>query len=136
MENITVKNVIITRFEYGIWLEGAVNCAVIGNTLINNTEYGMEIWYESTTNTIIGNNIINNNWTGIHIGYDSSNNTFYHNNFIGNKKHVESYDSINFWSGSYPSEGNYWEDYEGEDSDEDGIGDTPYSITEGNLITP
>ncbi|MEM3701083.1 MAG: NosD domain-containing protein [Candidatus Bathyarchaeia archaeon] len=133
MENITVKNVIITRFEYGIWLEGAVNCTIIGNTLINNTENGMEIWYESTNNRIIGNNIIDNNWTGIDIGLGSSGNIFYHNNFIGNQKHVESDESVNFWSGDYPLEGNYWDDYDGEDSDEDGIGDTPYSLPEGNV---
>ncbi|MEM3699808.1 MAG: NosD domain-containing protein [Candidatus Bathyarchaeia archaeon] len=132
MENITVKNVIITRFEYGIWLEDADNCTIIGNTLINNTENGMEIWWGSDHNRIIGNNIINNNWTGIHIG-DSDDNIFYHNNFIGNKEHVKSYDSTNFWSGDYPLEGNYWDDYDGEDSDEDGIGDTPYSLPEGNV---
>ncbi|MEM3616476.1 MAG: NosD domain-containing protein [Candidatus Bathyarchaeia archaeon] len=132
IENVTVKNLIITRFDYGIWLEGAVNCTIIGNTLINNTENGMEIWWGSDHNRIVGNNIIDNNWTGIHIG-DSCNNIFYHNNFIGNKEHVGSDGSANFWSSGNPSEGNYWSDYEGEDSDEDGIGDTPYYITEENF---
>ncbi|MEM1563602.1 MAG: NosD domain-containing protein [Candidatus Bathyarchaeia archaeon] len=132
IENVTVKNVIVTRFGYGIWLEGAVNCTIIGNTLINNTENGMEIWWGSDHNRIIGNNIVDNNWTGIHIG-DSCNNIFYHNNFIGNKEHVGSDGSTNFWSGGNPSEGNYWDDYDGEDSDEDGIGDTPYYIAEENF---
>lgn len=76
--NVIVKNVIITRSDYGIWLEGASNCAIIGNTLMNNMENGMEIWWESTNNRIIGNNIINNGLTGINIGDDSSYNTFYH----------------------------------------------------------
>ena len=30
-------------------------------------------------------------------------------------------------------EGNYWDDYNGTDSDEDGIGDTEYTIDEDNI---
>ncbi|MGQ9461230.1 MAG: right-handed parallel beta-helix repeat-containing protein [Candidatus Bathyarchaeaceae archaeon] len=54
--NVTVKNVIIKGFGYGIWLEGSLN------------------------NHIIGNNITYNDWAGIEIGVSSNNSRLYHNN--------------------------------------------------------
>jgi len=68
---------------------------------------------------------------------DSSKNGFYHNNFENNSKHIDlslsSEDGIlspNLWDNR--ADGNYWDDYEGVDSDEDGKGDTPYVIDKNN----
>ena len=44
-----------------------------------------------------------------------------------------SIDSANIWDNGYPSGGNYWSDYNGTDSNGDGIGDTPYVIDANNL---
>jgi nitrous oxidase accessory protein len=59
--------------------------------------------------------------------YYSNNNVFYHNNFVGNIYNVYAEQTANIWC--YNGEGNYWDDYEGEDLDKDGIGNTPYVIT-------
>jgi hypothetical protein len=60
-------------------------------------------------------------------------NKIHHNNFVNNdgKQAYELGGPINTWDDGYPSGGNYWSDYTGEDNDGDGIGDTPYEIPEG-----
>jgi len=75
---------------------------------------------------ILENNVSDNDY-GIFIG-DSNNNTLYHNNLINNIKNA--YDTgTNQWNSG--SEGNYYSDYTGIDTDGDGIGDTPYNISGG-----
>ena len=56
------------------------------------------------------------------------NNLFFHNNFIGNE--IQAWDEgSNSWDNG--KEGNYWDDYDGSDTNGDGIGDTPYDIPGG-----
>ena len=58
-------------------------------------------------------------------------NTIYYNNFLNNTDN--SYDGyINTWYNINKSLGNYWDDYTGNDSNGDGVGDTPYFIPGGN----
>jgi hypothetical protein len=70
----------------------------------------------------------------------SNNNRIYHNNFINNSPQARD-DGSNYWDDGYPSGGNYWSDYSGVDENHgenqnipgsDGIGDTPYSISDGS----
>lgn len=60
------------------------------------------------------------------------NNTLYRNSFVNNVNNVRSAKGtpVNYWDNG--QEGNFWSDYEGIDRNNDGKGDTPYSIDENN----
>ena len=86
---------------------------------------------------VYNNSIIDNSGYGIYISNNSEadiskNNTFYHNNFINNTQNIFEGDQNNIWS--YQNQGNYYDDYEGLDKNNDGIGDSPYNIsTDGSI---
>jgi len=155
--NVTIKNMKIKAFAHGIWLRQSSNNKIVGSTIANNT-YG--VWIYGSNNTLSENMIANSSISGVVIDVDSSNNTlsgnkiinntngvwfycmhalasdnkFYHNNFINNTQQVYFHWFVyaNVWDDGYPSGGNYWSDYNGTDSDHDGIGDTPYIIDANN----
>ena len=121
----------------GIWLWRASQNNITGNVLVQN-DYGMQV-ESSRNNSIIGNTFLNNgggvwlpqpNWvSGWGIDGKTVNNTFTENNFIGNQKAIEPQsltNTTNYWDNG--TVGNYWEIYNGTDSNQDGIGDEPYHI--------
>jgi parallel beta-helix repeat protein len=125
-ENNTVSGNYITNNNEGIALENTYN-NIVENVITNNSDIGIFL-NGAGYNNILGNNITNNKrGIVVSICYD---NVIYHNNLVNNVNHVETDNSDGIWDSG--EEGNYWDDYAGLDSDEDGIGDTPYIINENN----
>ena len=106
----------------GVLLEYSNNSVITGNIIVNTMD-GLSLLF-SHNNTIISNTIKDNEM-GLFLGYSNSN-IVYYNNFINNTEQAVTMDSQNTWDNSV--EGNYWSDYQGEDLNDDGIGDTPYVI--------
>jgi len=130
-ENNTINGNNIISVYNGLYLDTSKNNALCGNSVFTMIEYSAEInIFNSTSNLISGNTIkgFGNNNTGIYLRENSSENIIYRNNFINNSPHVLNGLHNLFF---YENEGNYWDDYIGDDNDGDGIGDVPYEFEDG-----
>jgi len=132
--NIIISS-IFTGNNDGLYILASGGNTIGNNTINSNTECG--IWFSlASCNNFVTGNTIANHQRGISVSVSSNNNHIYHNNFLSNTENA--YDPCtNTWDDGYPSGGNYWDDYNGEDnyqgpnqdiSGSDGIGDTIYDI--------
>lgn len=144
--NCVVSGNAITQIDYtGIWsLWDSFNNTISSN-LVANCSYGGILMELYTTDCVLYNNTLVNNtddWYGRAGGValvDCTEVTVYHNTFMDNAP-ANAYDSSeadNRWNESYPTGGNYWDDYSGVDEmsgagqDEvgaDGFGDTQFDL--------
>ena len=139
--NVTIKNLKILDFNIGVYSWTS------NNTVEDNTIMGcnMAIFLAESPNTIIGN-YIEDNIQGLFMGPlpDTHKNVFnvlYHNSFVNNTMQVydcectdpHTIQHLNIWDNGVS--GNYWSDYNGTDTNQDGIGDTPYPISSDDVDT-
>ncbi|HEC81278.1 MAG TPA: PKD domain-containing protein, partial [Thermoplasmatales archaeon] len=72
-----------------------------------------------------------NSLYGVQIWAGSNNNLIFRNQFLNNGENAK-YSCTNTWYNQDTLEGNYWDDYDGEDNNNDGLGDTPYNVPGGS----
>ncbi|MFQ5883642.1 MAG: PKD domain-containing protein [Thermoplasmata archaeon] len=105
------------------------NNTIFGNGLQNPGGTGSGISLQGAMYDTVGCNVLSENGVGLDF-YDSYNINVHHNDFISNLDNAVD-DLANYFDDG--SEGNYWDDYNGSDSDGDGIGDTPYYIDNNSV---
>ncbi|MCX8189370.1 MAG: pectinesterase family protein [Nitrososphaeria archaeon] len=132
------NNLIIGMQGYGIrFRHNNDNIVVEGNDI--STCLGDGINIGSLANGKIVGNVITGCVTGIRV--ESPGNAIYLNNFVANNQHVVIQLANTTWN-SEPLDyiydlkkyhgrlGNFWDNYKGVDNNHDGVGDTPYKISE------
>ncbi|KKK89681.1 hypothetical protein LCGC14_2730660, partial [marine sediment metagenome] len=150
--NTVIKNLVRDNTNTGLRMVNSHNNTLIENQVKSNTDNG--IYFSTSDDNIISGNSISNNFDGIDL-YVSDANSFYentltlndrgifvddgdggsHNNFahsnlfIGNTIHAIDRPSTNIWNNSVL--GNFWDNYTGSDSNNNGIGDTPHNFNGG-----
>jgi parallel beta-helix repeat protein len=139
--NNDITNNVIQNNNHGIFLLADNYTTIQNNILKENTRDGIRL-QNSTGNKITKNRITYNKRYGVYINYFSINNEIYDNYFKDNEYNAwDISTSNNFWSktgdggniiGGSKIGGNFWDDYTGEDTNKDGIGNTPYNILPGS----
>lgn len=123
IDNITVRNLIVTDFTYGVYIGNSGKNIFYSITIVN-CEAGF--WISGASNNDIIYNNIEDNIDGVSMNYATGNNMISRNNMINS--------GINVWQSTQPSvDKNYWNDYltkypDAAEIGNSGVGDTPYSF--------
>jgi len=110
----------------GVGLKETSNVVIANNKILYNSTgiYSDVSPYQPDTTNLMENNLVAYNSIGLLFHSDWTGNIAKNNSFMGNMNQVVVMGggsaNRNVW------EGNYWDDYEGFDTNGDGIGDTPY----------
>lgn len=125
--------------RYGLALDASSDNIVSGNNI---TRCYCGIFFQDSSSNTVTQNSFTENYLNIKLQslyYPPSaavDNIFFHNNFLlgeygSSSSLISNYSNLTqIWNNDF--EGNYWIGYNGTDSNQDGIGDTPYVIDENN----
>jgi parallel beta-helix repeat protein len=159
IENETQQNTIIwnniSNNHYGLKMQTSVNNTLAYNIVNSNSLYGMYIYYNSHRNIIHNNtfyknnyalrikssaenivyyNCFNNNTYGVYLCCGADYNIVYNNIFkLSNQSHIHVDRGLTNYFTDRTYGGNYYDDYDGVDSNNDSFGDTPYLIKDSTL---
>ncbi|MHA1439087.1 MAG: NosD domain-containing protein, partial [Promethearchaeota archaeon] len=127
--NSSISNLSLSKAGIGIALHYSKNITISHNSLKYNNVSGIYL-DDSDDNTFFSNIIAGSKQYGVCIISAASNNNLFYNNMFANnsRKHVSNYGNNQFDNGTL---GNYWDDYNGKDANDDGIGDDPYTNIKG-----
>jgi len=146
--NILSKNNVCQNGETGIFTDQSDNNMILFNLINNNTISGLTIQdgqdnevsknnitynygdgmylVRANYTTISGNLFQNNTNRGLSVDNSSESNVIYGNCFIGNNINAWDDGINNLWDNG--KIGNFWDDYSGEDGNNNNIGDNSYLI--------
>ena len=114
--NVTLKNIEVTNFSYGIYLNSSSYNTITSNIASSNKVDGIRLYYSgnntvtaniassnfdgiylnsSSNNTLAGNTVSSNNFDGIYLGHSSNNNTVIGNTASNNEYGIRLYNSSN-----------------------------------------
>ncbi len=151
--DFVLDSCILTYGERGVYLQYAIDAEISNCVIQNNDQKGVKLYFAD--GCLIYDNQIKNNGDGLRLhgsdgnmiyqnmisgnGYGilvsaSVDNVFYENEFSANSAGNAEDTTLGSNSWSHNQKGNYWDDYNEYDSDNDGIGDTPYSIPGGENV--
>lgn len=130
--SMVLYNTISKNLVYGICITFGYNNSFANNKFTRNS-WGFRLGLYNNNNNTISRNIFKDNINyGIHMTTGNLFNLFYENFFMNNTIHAYDSNLNTKWNNS--KIGNYWDDYNGIDADNDGIGDIPYNISDIPLI--
>jgi len=125
--NSVSKNDVFKNDQHGIWLNySSHHNKISNNDVIDNIANGIFLTESCTGNNFTGNIIEDNDQTGLRINITCMYNLMHGNYFRRNGLHAIDNGGWNEWN--LGNLGNFWDNYTGDDKNDDGIGDTPYII--------
>ena len=127
-DSITIEgNTISKVWEDGInVMESSANL-IEGNSIsgVRGGSSAIDLALGATGHIVRGNTISGCD-NGLRVSMDITDSSIYQNNFINNATQAGDMGNNNHWD--HDGQGNYWDDYNGQDANGDGIGDTPYIV--------